>query len=316
LNVSKNNLTVGLKAGWAEHKSEDGKLFYAKEGEASVWEKLTGHDMSGILPLSNAIKDMGALACADGRHYHEWSLNPLYGVESLDGRWKTDEPANLSIKGNEVFFFKSDNVKSLVIADGEVKLGKWVAVEHMQQLCFKMEGKEDIIWTKQPEFKYISTSCDIPAQNEDVPIILGICQHCGQRKEQHEAKGAMTSLNISDNDIGQVVQDPELMKQHGVTYQKVKSGLGANLQGVTGMMLYWDKDAKSLGEKCPTYCGRRIGVIALADAIKDMGALTSLNLSSNDLEAEGAKIVAETIKVIVMRLRSFWYHFHVHLITG
>jgi hypothetical protein len=43
---------------------------------------------------------MKAVVCADGKHYHEWSLNPLYGVESLDGRWKSDEPADLSIKGN------------------------------------------------------------------------------------------------------------------------------------------------------------------------------------------------------------------------
>jgi hypothetical protein len=46
-----------------------------------------------------------------------------------------------------------------------------------------------------------------------------------------------------------------------------------------------------------------------------MGALTSLDLSSNDLEAEGAKIVAEAIKVTVL-LRSFWHCFHAHLTTG
>jgi hypothetical protein len=39
------------------------------------------------------------------------------------------------------------------------------------------------------------------------------------------------------------------------------------------------------------------GVIALADAIPDMGAMTSLNLAANNLRAEGAKIVAEAIKV-------------------
>jgi hypothetical protein len=96
---------------------------------------------------------------------------------------------------------------------------------------------------------------------------------------------AMTSLNISDNDIGQGLQDPELMKQHGVTYIKAKSG----------NMLYWDKDKKSLGEKCPAYCARPIGVIALADAIKDMGAMTSLSLASNGLGVEGAKIIAAVL---------------------
>jgi hypothetical protein len=36
----------------------------------------------------------------------------------------------------------------------------------------------------------------------------------------------------------------------------------------------------------------------LAVGISDNGALTSLNLSSNDIKAEGAKIVVEAIKVI------------------
>jgi hypothetical protein len=40
-----------------------------------------------------------------------------------------------------------------------------------------------------------------------------------------------------------------------------------------------------------------VGVIAFANAIPDMGALTSLNLSSNNLRVEGAKIIAEVIKV-------------------
>jgi hypothetical protein len=39
------------------------------------------------------------------------------------------------------------------------------------------------------------------------------------------------------------------------------------------------------------------GIAAVAVAVKDMGALTSLNLSSNNLKAEGGKIVAEAIKV-------------------
>jgi hypothetical protein len=39
------------------------------------------------------------------------------------------------------------------------------------------------------------------------------------------------------------------------------------------------------------------GCFHLAGVIKDMGALTSLNLSSNNLKAEGGKIVAEAIEV-------------------
>jgi hypothetical protein len=55
-----------------------------------------------------------------------------------------------------------------------------------------------------------------------------------------------------------------------------------------------------------------LGVIALANAIPGMEALTSLNLSSNYLMAEGAKIVAEAIKVAV-RLRLFWYNLYSYL---
>jgi hypothetical protein len=57
------------------------------------------------------------------------------------------------------------------------------------------------------------------------------------------------------------------------------------------------------------------GIIAIATAIPDMRALTSLNLSSNNLEAEGAKKVVKAIKV-TMRLRSFWHFIHAHLTTG
>jgi hypothetical protein len=49
-----------------------------------------------------------------------------------------------------------------------------------------------------------------------------------------------------------------------------------------------------------TFCSHvvfYVGPIAIADAIKDMRALTSLNLSSNKLKAKGAEIVAEAIEV-------------------
>ena len=45
------------------------------------------------------------------------------------------------------------------------------------------------------------------------------------------------------------------------------------------------------------------GVITISDAIPTMGALTSLNLANNKLLAEGAKHVAEAIKVHVSGLR-------------
>ena len=58
------------------------------------------------------------------------------------------------------------------------------------------------------------------------------------------------------------------------------------------------------------------GVIALADGIKNNGALTSLNLASNRLKAEGARHVAEVIKEHVSALWFFWYSFELDLTSG
>jgi hypothetical protein len=62
--------------------------------------------------------------------------------------------------------------------------------------------------------------------------------------------------------------------------------------------------------------GNPEGVIAIANVIPDMGALTLLNLSSNNLKAESAKIVAEAMKVTNYSIVSFWYRFHSHLTTA
>ena len=52
------------------------------------------------------------------------------------------------------------------------------------------------------------------------------------------------------------------------------------------------------GSKQDQHPGKPEGIIALANAIPDMGAMTSLNLASNYLYAHGAKVIAEAIKVI------------------
>ena len=53
-----------------------------------------------------------------------------------------------------------------------------------------------------------------------------------------------------------------------------------------------------------------------APSIPAIRALTSLNLAGNKLEAEGAKHVAEAIKVNVSALRFDWYHFELDLTSG
>jgi hypothetical protein len=90
---------------------------------------------------------------------------------------------------------------------------------------------------------------------------------------------AMTKFDISSN---------QLSPEGGTA---LAAGLKSN-QMITELNI----SNNNLGYDCDglpnTY-----GVIAIADAIPDMGALTSLNLSSNLLCGGGAKIVVEAIKV-------------------
>jgi hypothetical protein len=90
----------------------------------------------------------------------------------------------------------------------------------------------------------------------------------------------MTTLNISSNRIGwlSVPDGWETKKSDHGEYQLFKPPGGG-----------WATTAPQ-GAKAE-------GIIAIADAISDMGALTSLNLASNQLNAEGAMIVAEAMKV-------------------
>jgi hypothetical protein len=89
---------------------------------------------------------------------------------------------------------------------------------------------------------------------------------------------AMTSLNISNTNIGELVPPEGWSNQYSD-----RSGQWSHTDG--RKQPGWPAGSKPLG------------VIALAEAIKNMGAMTSLNLVSNGLGAEGAKIVAKAIKV-------------------
>jgi Leucine-rich repeat (LRR) protein len=93
--------------------------------------------------------------------------------------------------------------------------------------------------------------------------------------------GALTSLNLANNSLGELVPPEGWTKKTG----GIGSGSPIFFKHADGREQKQDPGSKPEG------------IIAIASAIPDMGALTSLNLSSNDLKAEGAKIVAKAIKV-------------------
>ena len=88
--------------------------------------------------------------------------------------------------------------------------------------------------------------------------------------------GALTALNISNNNL---------------TRGALKKYPGYSEAGY--------RSESQWGEKDGDYETSMAGVIALADGIKNNGALASLNLASNGIGAEGAKHVAEAMKALV-----------------
>jgi hypothetical protein len=75
--------------------------------------------------------------------------------------------------------------------------------------------------------------------------------------------GALLSLNISDNKLGQM---------------SLPQGWKYAMSGGGTMRYYGPNGANQVG---PPAGAKAEGAIALANAIKDMGAMTSLNLASN-----------------------------------
>jgi hypothetical protein len=87
--------------------------------------------------------------------------------------------------------------------------------------------------------------------------------------------GTLSLLNLSSN---------------GLTRGTLKTDTRVTLSKRLGLGDKW-------GSKDDHYESDMQGVIALANAIPDMGAMTSLNLANNFLQAEGAKHIAGALKV-------------------
>ena len=89
----------------------------------------------------------------------------------------------------------------------------------------------------------------------------------------------MTSLDISNNSIGLIDIFPD----------------GWRSKDNDGRAPFVHTDGRK--QNAVPDGAKSSGVVAIANVIPDMGAMTSLNLSSNSLYAEGAQIIAEAIKV-------------------
>jgi hypothetical protein len=91
---------------------------------------------------------------------------------------------------------------------------------------------------------------------------------------------ALSSLNLADNNLG------EMLLPDGWTKRGPDS---EDEYYAYGMKVFVHTDGTKQKEDPGS---KPDGVITLVGAIKDMGAMTSLNLASNKLGVEGAKIIA------------------------
>jgi hypothetical protein len=84
----------------------------------------------------------------------------------------------------------------------------------------------------------------------------------------------LTSLNLSANKLGQPV---------------VLEGWSRGYHGDYSGDKFWKHTDGRRQNENPA---KAVGIVAIANAIPDMRAMTSLNLASNSLGVEGAKIIA------------------------
>jgi hypothetical protein len=106
--------------------------------------------------------------------------------------------------------------------------------------------------------------------------------------------GAMTALNISNNDIGQAARESNYIKKAACDGTSFEVGALVGYQGKQCKVTKAVDSDKELRVMIPADMS---GVIALANGIKNIGAMTSLNLASNSINAEGAKHIAGALTV-------------------
>jgi Ran GTPase-activating protein (RanGAP) involved in mRNA processing and transport len=122
-----------------------------------------------------------------------------------------------------------------------------------------------------------------------------------------KCNSAITELNIADNDLANsgtvmsgitaladAIPDMGALTKIDISKNSLQSnGCKALAKGLKGNHVITEL---SLADNNLARYGNMSGVIALADAIPDMGSLLYFDISGNGLKAEGGKILAEAIK--------------------
>jgi Leucine-rich repeat (LRR) protein len=241
----------------------------------------TGTQMDGVIAVADAIPTMGGLAklTCGGEDYFN-------GNEFV-----TPEPATLEVGMTEADF---SNMR--LQAGGAIIVGAWMTHKDHGTLT-RLNMSHNMLATKASG-KVLAGMLSSNSVLKELDVSKNA--HCPNGRSWGDASGrfwawadgpgfanelavglssndALTSLNISKNRIG------ELVLPEGWTHDR-------RLFGRSGGYKHTD------GRKEKQHPGKPEGSIAIANAIPTMGALTSLNLLKNRMEAEGVKAIVNAWK--------------------
>eukprot|EP00935_MAST-01C_sp_MAST-1C-sp1_P002068 g2068.t1 len=202
LNISNNKLgEMVLINGITYAAAKTGKMLYWDKDDKSLGpEPPPGCGPVGVIALADAIKTNGALACEDGKYYHEWQLDPRYkALNDAVDQGINDNKEEMLAQLKQLEEMGGGEEKQKVLQEMGVTNvpSEEEFISIVKQMVFDAQRIEEGV------FKFKSTAPDIEGQEDDpgVPLANSICQHCGQPKDRHHAKGALASLDLSQNFI-------------------------------------------------------------------------------------------------------------------
>jgi hypothetical protein len=276
LNLANNNLGgLVLPEGWqhtgySEWTYSDGSKVRETPGKPE-----------GIIAIANVIPDMGAILSVNLLKNNI----PMEQAKALASILK-DHPTLKSLCGSSGEETVLDMSGQSIGAEGAIMLAPEIADNRALSVANVMGnriGKEMLselqkIMRSKPNLISLcgiagdATEADLSGvgMDADDAIILA---------SELPDKGKLTLLNLAQNDLG------ELVLSEGWT----KTGDGF----YDGPIVFKHADGREQKEGPGS---KPEGIIAIANAIPDMGALTSLDISENELHAEGTKLLAEAVK--------------------
>jgi Ran GTPase-activating protein (RanGAP) involved in mRNA processing and transport len=277
LDISNNNVCVeGTKLLAKVLESNQTMTSLNVSFNSMTWDGEKHGNMSGAAALADVIPGIGALL-----HFNI-SNNSLYAAsakaiaEGLKGNQVVTE---LNISGNDMSMTSkggsSDMSGVAALADAIPSMGALSLANVMgNRIGKEMRSKLQEIMRSKPN---LISLCGIADDTTEV-VLSGLGMDADDAiilASELPDKRVLTSLNLASNNIGQIVP-PEGWEVAGNGFQFRQPGGD------------WTNNVPE-GAK-------QEGVIALADAILDMGALLHLDISENILRVEGAKLLAAALR--------------------